>query len=836
MRQQLSAPIVFAWFLLCLPILVSCSKKNSEQNEHAPKKAANVPALNIYMDSLDQAFMVQLRNEAVKLGVLSKETKQKFPCVIEYLDKRYSAKIRFKGDWTDHLQGEKWSYRVELNDGHINGKATFSIQRPDSRGYGQEWLVHQLCAANDVLATHYSFLPVSLNGKNMGIYAFEEHFEKELLESQERREGVILKFDEDLFWAWMIHGKINEEKGHFPYFEASVMLPFKKKRTLKSESLKRQLELGNNLVELYQRCDDKLSDYMDVDRFAKYYAILTLANASHARNNQRWYVNPVTALLEPIGYDCYSTHDTKVDSNTVFHYTTKKEWYWPKTGPYDYFLSFLFQVPQFQERYLHHLNTITNEDYLRSFFNQLKSNIQEVNDILAIEHGNWPIDTALIYDNAKRVLFELPKFRSWLDNEVGQMHPDTTNKRSTIDHSSPNIPVLSYQEDDYTYTLQNYGGQTAAIVGYKPAGGKEMIEMSQKVTIGVSNWRLNQVRVKVENPAKEFYYRLEGDERLLTTASFAYPSPKRTSPRRILQHMPNEFDQILVEENGYLRLKEGAYKLNQILFIPSGTILKIDAGTRLELGKSGGVISESPVILKGTKENPITISSNEINHGFSVMRTDSTSQLSYVTFSGMSNLDWNGWTLTGGINFYEADVVISDCEINNGKSEDALNIIRSEFELLSSSLTTTVSDGFDSDFSYGTIRNSVFQLTGNDGLDFSGSFVTILDSELKDIGDKAVSCGEESTITINNLTVREAEIGIAAKDKSVAVASDVSIEKAAYGIVAYTKKSEYGGANIELKDISFEGVEHEHDIELGSKLLMDDEEITGKAYSRITKY
>ena len=35
----------------------------------------------------------------------------------------------------------------------------------------------------------------------MGVYALEEHFTKELLESQKRREGVIISFDEHRFWS-----------------------------------------------------------------------------------------------------------------------------------------------------------------------------------------------------------------------------------------------------------------------------------------------------------------------------------------------------------------------------------------------------------------------------------------------------------------------------------------------------------------------------------------------------------------------------------------------------------------------------------------------------------
>mgnify|MGYP002628780752 FL=1 len=261
MKQALNRILVINTLLFCFLLLTSCGTKTKDSTKISDALTSDlVPSFNIYIDSLDQALMQTLRDEAFELGIQSNETKQKFPCVIEYEGKRYAGKIRFKGDLTDHLWGDKWSYHVELNDGTINGKSTFSIQRPATRGYGQEWLVHKLCAANNVLSTHYSFLPVSLNGRDLGLYAFEEHFEKQLLESQDRREGVILKFDETLFWNWQLLEKEEGKKSYFPYFEASPMLPFKKKRTVKSKALKQQLELGNNLVQMYQDCDLKLSD------------------------------------------------------------------------------------------------------------------------------------------------------------------------------------------------------------------------------------------------------------------------------------------------------------------------------------------------------------------------------------------------------------------------------------------------------------------------------------------------------------------------------------------------------------------------------------------------
>ena len=57
--------------------------------------------------------------------------------------------------------------------------------------------MHQIFKDEDILTTRYGFISVKLNGKSLGIYAYEEHFDKQLLEYNQRREAPILKFNEE---------------------------------------------------------------------------------------------------------------------------------------------------------------------------------------------------------------------------------------------------------------------------------------------------------------------------------------------------------------------------------------------------------------------------------------------------------------------------------------------------------------------------------------------------------------------------------------------------------------------------------------------------------------
>ena len=81
------------------------------------------------------------------------------------------------------------------------GMKQFSLQHPRVRNYIHEWLFHRLLDREGLIGLRYRFVHLSLNGKDLGIYAMEEHFEKRLIENRRRREGPILKFDENPRWT-----------------------------------------------------------------------------------------------------------------------------------------------------------------------------------------------------------------------------------------------------------------------------------------------------------------------------------------------------------------------------------------------------------------------------------------------------------------------------------------------------------------------------------------------------------------------------------------------------------------------------------------------------------
>ena len=139
-------------------------------------EANKLPTLAIDLKFKYYRQMLEKRDEALRVGILQTTDADYVPATVTLNNgQKMDAEIRLKGDWTDHLEGEKWSFRIHLkeDDAQVLGFRQFSIQTPETRNFLYEWAMHQNLAEEDVLTTRYDFVNVMLNGELLGIYAIE---------------------------------------------------------------------------------------------------------------------------------------------------------------------------------------------------------------------------------------------------------------------------------------------------------------------------------------------------------------------------------------------------------------------------------------------------------------------------------------------------------------------------------------------------------------------------------------------------------------------------------------------------------------------------------------
>jgi hypothetical protein len=157
--------------------------------------------------------------------------------------------------------------------------------------------------------------------------------------------------------------------------------------------------------------------------------------------------------------------------------------------------------------------------------------------------------------------------------------------------------------------------------------------------------------------------------------------------------------------------------------------------------------------------------------------------------------------LFGSINFYNSNVEIKNVSFKDISSEDAVNIIKSNYKIDDVEFNEILSDAIDIDFGTGEIINSNFKNIGNDGIDFSGSESTVLNCNFNNIGDKIISIGEVSEVEISDIKAKNSYIGIVSKDGSNAFVKNIQFDNVKIPFSAYQKKPEYSFAKMSISNI-----------------------------------
>jgi len=805
----------------------------------------DLPTFHLEMDTTDIISLMDTRKRAFSAGILQTEDADWVKGFIFSNNKMMKANLRLKGDWLDHLHGYKWSYRVKLKkDNSWNGMKVFSVQNPMARLGVSEWLLHKFIISEGLLTTRYGFIPLSQNGVNMGLYAWEEHFVKQLVESQNRREGPMLRFVEDALWDARV---LNEERQmnnkKTPVFDVAVIKPFSTSKTVEDTNLFNQFLIAQNLMVQYRNRLRTASDIFNVELLAKMYAIADVFMARHGLiwHNQRFYYNPVLCKLEPIAYDCYSDIGLENNPKDIIYGFLHND----ITQLDEYIMvRELFNDTTFVDNYIEYLDKYSENSFLDSVFNSYRDEVTFYDSLVSMEYNESTYYEAEILDNAKKIRKELPAYIQQVismkkENKVWQNTSFVRDDYDTVLPSffAPNLVVAYVQKvigDSTLLKVSSFFTEDITILGVGKVSKKirEIIVpvpqlaasrggKPDELTIMVSNNKVNYL-----------FFSISSSNELFNIEINQWPEP--TGAPTPLQQLTTLFpfpDTSLIEmvDGNQVTIKSGKTVLVNPVLIPEGYIVHFRAGTTIDMIDSAAFISHSPVLMQGTSESPVVITSSDFTaRGFTVLNANASSVVDFVRFDNLNTLDYKNWILTGAVTFYESDVNITNTVFYRNQCEDALNIIRSNFTLSNSSFSFIYGDAFDGDFCTGEVLNTSFTNIGNDALDFSGSDIIIKNTNIIGAEDKGISGGENSRVYISNTTILNSNIGFASKDLSVVEVVDSKVESCNYGVVLLQKKPEFGPSSMILKNTIILNSKTEMLIEENSKVDVDGKIIMGK--------
>jgi len=679
----------------------------------------------------------------------------------------FRGRIRHSGDAKDHigLQGNTiiQSLDVHLDNGNIKGITKFKLFKPGTRGDPEDVIIiTELLRYLNYLAPRSIKVNVRINQAE-AVMLFQEKAAKELLEFNNRREGPILEADQRFFF------KLVEKIPDNQLSNWSVQLP-----VLRSKSIKTMLTKQLNSRIISKSENHKLISYEALTNLNLIY--LYYSNRFKDNKNNFYYFdydldNTLLGFFNPKNIrklDMYnilmqatnSQHGLSA-SNRKFYWNSIENYFEPIS--YDLNTHFSFNFP-----------TTTTVPYrlpvsgqLFKAFDELETklaNLNLKNFLIKINLSGVDETEAALQEKMNEVFYHL--------NRIKNNYLSVSNE--VIEHNK--FKPMNNLLDGFTKTLSEIDPNVYLVKNNVDN------EMFQRCKINLKS--CEDYKFSKENLPDLLEGELEVDKRayqyLGKNLNFEnitkYKSYKKIKFRDTI---------VFYDEGIRLEDKHEEKTLNIYQTKPEARLYFIN-----------GVLEDLTINFKGyelsKKTNP-------------------------KTFMEKYPIDTNG--LTGCLSLINLEVKNVSIFAENSSCEDAVNLINVNGHLSNINIKNSFSDGLDVDFSEVEIDNIRVDLSKNDCVDFSAGNYELNSLELKNCGDKALSVGEKSFLTLNKIIAENATIGIASKDSSIVKINDAYLKNLKTCVTAYNKKQEFNGALIQMKNMNCENYYKETDIDAYSKIF-----------------
>ena len=307
-------------------------------------------------------------------GPIPDDEKIWYPASIIIENKEYKIKIKLKGNRFIHwYDNQKTSYKIDLiGDERIFEMEEFSLQKPITKNYTYEYLFHKLLGYIGLTNIRYSFVNLYFNDQDLGVYALEEAFSKDLLIRQNKKNGPIFSLKDEL-----------GEKFPNVFFELYS----------KNFWLEKDAELVNELFIILNNIRNKnfhTNDYFDLDKWAKYFAIMDLTGSYHGSllDSVKLYFNPDTKKFEPIGYDLHKGAGIFNDFMLSDFLDDRREpnCSWICNHKELYFIFFKFKDgslnTKFLDKYTFYLKKYSDDKFVSDFLKFYKDELNQFNNAI----------------------------------------------------------------------------------------------------------------------------------------------------------------------------------------------------------------------------------------------------------------------------------------------------------------------------------------------------------------------------------------------------------------------------------------------------------------------
>lgn len=726
-------------------------------------RQADPESISIEIKDKDLKVLEENRARALERGVIINDLDGDFvSATLEHKGKKVNVKLRLKGHMTDHLQDNKWSFRIKLKGkDDFMGMKRFSIQHPGTRGYIYEWIYHELMKRENIIALRYQFINVMVNGKDWGIYALEENFENELLDNNNRKKGPILRFNPHLYWVNrynMMTGTASYDE--FASYYSANPEAYREENVL-SDSIQKVYYLkAMALIEGLRERRIKVSDAFDVKRLAKFHAIIDLVGGQHSIDwsDIKYYYNPISSLLEPVAYESFSNFPvTHISANYKYFVLDSSELF-------EDWHSMIFSDPVFFKAYVQELERITEPAYLENFFASVSPEMKKNMAILYKEFPYKKLNLKGYYSNQKRIrsILNPPKA---VHAYFKGMKGDTAIVQVGVIES---LPVLLG-----TLKIAGISSKTnGAILASKQKNRYVKYQECYFEMPAGMKWNTAQL------DSVELCYFIPGASSVHCIKAFPFP------------HTVTEFISSAVfkgtqlKKSSFLHIdeikkvvffKRGHHVIKEDVIIPKGYSLIANDAVSLDLRNGATLVSYSPISFQGKEESPVMITSGDSSSAGILVSSELSSTLEWVVFKGLPKRKFKDWPGDAAITFYESKVKFKNCLFVNCKAGSMMDLVRTEFLFDLCAFQNASDNGVEASYSTGIFRSSSFEGIGGNAITSTFGNVKLSNVYVKDVKKRAVKIRDGGQCIIEKLKLKDCHEGVSAENGAMIIRDGVKI-------------------------------------------------------------
>ncbi|MDA8753813.1 right-handed parallel beta-helix repeat-containing protein [Candidatus Marinimicrobia bacterium] len=293
------------------------------------------------------------------------------------------SKIKLLGSNFDHWGNpNKWSLRIKLKDfGFYRQTKQFNLLIPHTRGFLFDYLLNKISSDYDFISLEYVPVQLFINGKNNGIYLFEDFHNKYLIEKNQKKDSMIFKF------------KSNNK--------IKLKHPNEKKISKNQTDLK--LFLEENPSHFFSMIDE--------EKMIVFLAINYLFEIDHTMidDNLNYYYNPHSNMIEPTLREGWpqkveNSIKNKCNINSIKYFFESSRRVKENIWLSEYIKSIVSQNNNFEEEFLFLVNQIAlkYKKYLNSLEYKVYHSILNNETVI----NNWVVSQGVFLANQFLVQYE----------------------------------------------------------------------------------------------------------------------------------------------------------------------------------------------------------------------------------------------------------------------------------------------------------------------------------------------------------------------------------------------------------------------------------------------